>query len=311
MSRFASLVLRSHAKLNLCLEVLGRRGDGYHDLATIFTAISIWDTVRLEVEGHRPRGAPLEVHTEGWPVPGGSSNLCTRAAGALLEALLRAGDRHVPARVHIGLVKRLPPGGGLGGGSGNAAAVLVGLNALLGEPLDRHDLLSLAASVGSDVPFFVSGAPAALGTGRGERLEELPALRPLALVVAWPGLPVPTRWAYGKLSGDDFSDGSATADLARAVEAKHELLSLPAFGCNAFFGPVTRERPDIAALAADLRRAGATVISLAGSGACVWGALEDARRALDTERKLRRQGLWACVAWPVERPVEVVDQAGA
>lgn len=301
MADRAILALRSYAKINLCLEVLRRRDDGYHDLATVFAAFSLHDSVRLEVSANPPNR--LDLSADGWSVPLGSANLCHQA-GTLLLSLLPA-HRARPA-VHIRLTKRLPPGGGLGGGSGNAAAVLAGLGRLLPLTIAPEEQGALAAHLGSDVPFFLAAIPAALGTGRGERLSPLPAPRLPALTIAWPGRPVPTAWAYALLSPHDLSNGQTARDLAAAVLAGHDLLSDSRLGRNAFLGPVTRQRPDIATLLHRLVHLGAHTTGLAGSGACVWGAFPDSGAAARAARALRDDGLWACEARPVASGIEIL-----
>ncbi len=297
----ATLALRSYAKINLCLEVLGRRDDGYHDLATVFAAVSLHDSLRLERRADlRNR---VDLSADGWPVPLGPANLCHRAASALLSLL--PAHRARPA-LHIRLTKRLPPGGGLGGGSGNAAAVVAGLDRLLGGVLAPGDQRTIAPGLGSDVSFFLAAIPAALGTGRGDMLSPLPAPLLPALVIAWPGRPVPTAWAYGLLWQRDFSDGRAARELAAAVLAGRDLFADDRLGRNAFLGPVAHQRPDIAALLDRLGRLGAGATSLTGSGACVWGAFADPVDAARAARALRDDGLWACDARPAASGIEIL-----
>lgn len=298
--------LRANAKLNLCLEVIGPRDNGYHELATVFQAISIYDTVRLELDSAR-RG--LQIVSEGWPVPRGPGNLCWKAAvhffGALAAEDLACGDGLLRG-LRIRVVKRVPPGGGLGGGSSDAAAVLVGLNHLLGHPLASETLLAAAADIGSDVAFFASGAPAALARGRGEQLELLRPAQDFWTVVAWPGAPVSTAWAYGQLSAADFSPGTAAEVLAGAMRTDELAARTDAFK-NTFAKPVAKVREDICHLLELLRAAGAGPVSLAGSGACVWGRFDERSVAESVASELRRKGLWAVVAWPARRGVEIAD----
>lgn len=300
------ITLRAHAKINLCLEVLGRRPDGYHDLATVFQAISAYDTVRIELRG-RERG--LQILSDGWPVPRGPANLCWKAAAHFATAIgegAKASGAGLLQGLAIRLVKRLPPGGGLGGGSSDAAAVLVGLNWLLGHPLTDERLLAVAADIGSDVAFFASGASAALAYGRGERIEPLPPAKDFWAVVAWPGSPVTTAWAYRQLSTADFSAGEAAAAVAAAM--REGRLDLWASGCrNAFLRPVTAAREDLRRLIDTLTAIGAAPVSLAGSGACVWGRFPDPEAAEAAAWKIRSAGLWACTASSAAQGVEIAD----
>lgn len=318
------IALRAYAKLNLCLEVLGRRPDAYHDLATVFQAIDLYDTVRVELEPGG--GGGTRVLASGWPVPGGAANLCWRAVAALRAKLAatQEDDSVAKASVTVRLTKRLPPGGGLGGGSSDAAAVLVGLNRLLGRPLGQEELVALAATLGSDVAFLAAGVPAALATGRGEKLQALPSARGLAVVVAWPGEPVSTAWAYGQLSARDFGDGEAARRLAGLLASGRDILGgedgrasrsglaadAGGLGANAFLEPVATRRPEIRRAIAALEALGAAPASLAGSGACVWGAFPEAEAARDAAARLRAEGLWAHEAGPAAGGGEVIDVSG-
>src|SRR5262245_18066788 len=173
--------LRAPAKVNLYLQVLGRRADGFHELVTVLHAIDLCDELSLQRRQRRrdiAGGAPdVALHVEG-DAPAGESNLAHRAARALLAESGAAGD----VGLDIRLRKRIPAGGGLGGGSSDAAAVLSGLNALLGRPCSHETLMSLAAQLGSDVAFFLHGGTA-LCTGRGEIVRPLQPPRPQALTL--------------------------------------------------------------------------------------------------------------------------------
>lgn len=300
------ITLRANAKLNLCLEVIGPRDNGYHELATVFQAIGVYDTVRLELDGRR-KG--LRILSEGWPVPRGPGNLCWKAAVYFLSTLARrdwvCGSGFLPG-LTIRLVKRVPPGGGLGGGSSDAAAVLVGLNHLLGHPLTGERLLAVAADIGSDVAFFASGASAALARGRGEQLELLRPAQNFWVVVAWPGAPVSTAWAYGQLSAADFSSGDAAEALANSMGADELPPRLDVLR-NTFVRPVAEAREDVRHLLDLLRAEGAAPVSLAGSGACVWGWFDERDAAESTASKLRHMGLWAVVALPAPQGVEIAS----
>ncbi len=297
-----TIVARAHAKVNLCLEILGKRPDGYHQLATVMQAIGLWDTLTISIRD-AAASARINLHTEGWPVPRHGENLCCRAARTFLDAV----GQDWQVEICIRLLKRIPPGGGLGGGSSNAAAVLTALNVATGCPLDEEELLELGAHIGSDVPFFLSSASTALATGRGEQIRPLRSVAGIWFVVAWPGEPVSTRWAYSQISGDDFSDGSFTNSLEEAIAEEKDILSAPELGYNAFFRPVTRARADIGRLVELLKSIGARQVGLAGSGACVWGAVANIDVATQIADELSRRRLWAQVAAPAPRPVEIID----
>lgn len=177
MSSSSALELSAPAKLNLVLEVLGRRPDGYHEIDTILTEIDLCDRVSLE------RADGIELEVTGEPAPADATNLAWRAAEAL----------GVGARIR--LHKRIPAGAGLGGGSSDAAAVLKGLDRLYGLETPPGRLLELATGLGADVPFFLTGGLARCG-GIGERVEPLPPLGEKRFILAVPDLPLATKAVY-------------------------------------------------------------------------------------------------------------------
>jgi 4-diphosphocytidyl-2-C-methyl-D-erythritol kinase len=201
------LLYRTYAKINLTLEIVGKRGDGYHDLASLVHTISLADDLRLEP------AADLEARVEGLDIEP-ETNLVWRAAQLLATTTRERRGAHVT------LVKRIPVAAGLGGGSTDAATALVGLNRLWGYRLSLDELSALAADLGSDVPFFVRGG-AALMTGRGEQLAPVPPLRGQWLILAVPAHTVAdkTRRLYGALRPSDFSPGDATQTAAARLDA--------------------------------------------------------------------------------------------
>jgi len=182
-----SLRIRSPAKVNLRLEVLARRSDGYHDIRTVMVPIDLSDVLHIDLT----QDERTEVSCGRADVPVDESNLAYRAGLVVLRA---TGKRK---GFHIRIDKRIPVGSGLGGGSSNAASTLLGLNRLLGDPLTHTDLMKMATKLGADVPFFVLGRPA-LATGIGERLEALDGLPRFWFFLVYPRIHVSTRWAYGR-----------------------------------------------------------------------------------------------------------------
>ncbi len=253
--------LNSPCKVNLLLNILGRRPDGFHELETVLQPVRLHD--RLEFQRSGPGiGIVLSCSEPALPVDG--SNLVHRAASVFLET---AG---VTEGVRIHLDKRLPMAAGLGGGSANAAVTLLGLNQLFGCPLDVSQLSELAASLGSDVPFFLQDGPA-LGSGRGERiqpLEPFAALQGCAVLLVRPGFGVPTPWAYAELSK---YPQSLNGRPGRAVELIRRLRgSDPGAARDAFFNsleaPVFQKYPILAVLKECLLEQGAIVALMSGSG---------------------------------------------
>ena len=186
-----ALEKHSPCKVNLLLNILGKRPDGFHELETVMQPVAYHDRVSFQRAGS---GVSLTCSEPSLPVDG--SNLVHRAATKFLEA---AG---ICDGIKIHLEKRIPRAAGLGGGSGNAATTLLGLNELFGNPLTLEQLERLAAALGSDIPFFLQSKPA-LAVGRGERvesLEEFPALRGKFFLLFHPGFGIATAWAYQNLA---------------------------------------------------------------------------------------------------------------
>jgi 4-diphosphocytidyl-2-C-methyl-D-erythritol kinase len=274
-----AVILRAPAKLNLALAVTGKRDDGYHELRGVFATIDLADRVRV---APHPRLAVRIAPDVGAPR---GDDLASRA----VRAMATASGREPAAFVDIR--KRVPVAAGLGGGSSDAAAVLRGL-AMIWHRNDI-DLLAVAAAVGSDVPFFVSGALVAFVAGRGERVEPLPHATPTQVVIVRSAPRLATRDVFAALRSDDggaadavdaireaFARGTVTPQLLRD-NARNDLL-----------GPAERLCPAIA----DARsRAGQRGIALAltGSGPTLFAIADDRRDALRIARILRRIGLTA------------------
>jgi 4-diphosphocytidyl-2-C-methyl-D-erythritol kinase len=185
-----TLAKRSPCKVNLLLNILRRRGDGFHELETVMHPIRIYDELSLSSAS---KGIELTCNDPNLPTDRG--NLVYQAVALFLE---RA---KITEGVRIHLEKRIPLAAGLGGGSGNAATTLLGLNELFGQPLTAEELSVLAASLGSDVPFFLQDKPA-LATGRGEQIQPVdffPTLRGAAFLLVHPGFGISSAWAYQQL----------------------------------------------------------------------------------------------------------------
>jgi 4-diphosphocytidyl-2-C-methyl-D-erythritol kinase len=282
-----TLTLSCPAKVNLFLEVTGKRRDGYHDLLTLFARISLADSLTLRLS-KRP-GIRLSVTNKAnlEPIPP-EKNLAWRAADAFCRAFTIA-----PA-LDIRLVKRIPAGAGLGGGSSNAAVVLEGMSRLYRRrsPADRRRLLRLAAELGSDVPFFLAGSAFCEGRGRGERLKSLP-LRPgrHTLVVYFPGFPVPTPGVYAAL------DRPGPAEVASSRRAYRRLVKTMSAGAgpaawaplmmNRLEDPVLPAYPAIARARRRLAAAGAAGTMMSGSGSTVFAVASSRRAASRLARSLK------------------------
>lgn len=180
------VVMAAPAKVNLMLRVLAREQDGFHGIETLFCLVNLTDDLRME----RRDGREITIEVTGADCGPATENLALRAATMVLAA---AGH---PFGVHLTLAKRIPVKAGLGGGSSDAAAALLGVNQLAGNPVPRHELLQFAARLGSDVPFFVAGGPLALAWGHGERMLRLPPLPRAPVLLLVPPVAVSTPDAY-------------------------------------------------------------------------------------------------------------------
>lgn len=267
------------AKVNLFLAVKGRRPDGSHELETIFQAIDLADVIELEL-------LPSEIRlTSDRPgLPAGEGNLCWRAAALLRE---KAGTQKGAT---IRLRKEIPVGAGLGGGSSDAAAALVGLNRLWELDLATEDLQDCAAQLGADVPFFLQGGTA-LGKGRGEVLSPLPT-PDLRLVVAWPKTTLSTALVY---QAWDEQPGQGAVSLEEMLEAvqKNDPAQIAASLRNDLEAAAMRLCPACAAVKEDLLRAGGLGALVSGSGSAVFGIARDERHADEMAASISaREDLW-------------------
>lgn len=258
--------VRAHAKINLGLAVLARRGDGYHEVETVLLRLDLHDVLTVALEGDGVR-----LRATGLPVPAGEDNLVLRAARAYLEAARSSRG------VRITLDKRIPVAAGLGGGSSDAAAVLRALAQLLPAEVD---LDALARSLGSDVPFFLADVPAALGRGRGERLTPL-EVPPLDLVLVDPGIPVRAADAYAALQ--NFTPRLRPERIVARLERREEPGLLNGLQPGVLLG-----HPEIRGVLDALRASGLRGVLLSGSGSTCFGVADDAGVAATVAEGLRR-----------------------
>jgi 4-diphosphocytidyl-2-C-methyl-D-erythritol kinase len=273
------VVVPSPAKVNLFLEITGRRPDGYHDIESVMQLVDLCDVVRL-----RRRRTGIHVEVEGAELPVGRGNLAYRAAALWLDAA------EIPGGVEIHLEKRIPVAGGLGGGSSNAAAVLIGLSRLYELPWSREALQRLGESLGSDVPFFLSDG-LALAKGRGEILTPLPPWAPQWLVLANPGVPISTAWAYREASSK-LTEWQARVTMPPfAPDGRLEWPPVWAF--NRLESVVLPHRPEIGALKDLLRKNGGAPVLMSGSGASVFGVVSDIASANRLAAAAKASGAFA------------------
>lgn len=270
--------VRSGCKINLLLHILSRRADGFHELESVMQPIGLFDELSFERGG--TGGIELScTHPE---VPIGPENLVFRAAQLFQKAIGKSED----LRIH--LEKNLPVAAGVGGGSGNAAATLLGLNDLYDQPLESARLESLAARLGSDVPFFLQSGPG-IATGRGEkvaRVSPFPMFNEACAILVNPGFGVSTPWAYKNLHLDEVEDKPAFAldsyvsalregDWDRAMEGMYNSLEQPVF----------KKYPVLKIIRSELLNAGADGALLSGSGATVFAIARDQTKGEEVRQR--------------------------
>ncbi len=255
----------SFAKLNLDLRVLHKRPDGYHELRTIFQTINLRDTLTIEFDFAKRTHIEIDSSID---IP---DNLVVRSAKLVLDHL------KVKARVRFVLRKKIPMGAGLGGGSSNAAAVLLALPALAGKQIPQPDLVRLGASLGCDVPFFLYGGTA-IGLGRGTELYPLPDQPSRVALVVASGIHVSTANAYLKLNRSNPLTSSPESLILREFQSVAWALQGAGFDQiplkNDFEQAVFGAHPELAALTRKLRRLGAKPALMTGSGSALFGVFQ-------------------------------------
>ena len=273
--------IRAPAKINLSLRVVGKRADGYHLLDTVMVPVSLYDEIDIQQRTTARRAAhhaPIEIRCNHPQVPLGRDNIAHRAAELLMQ------KTKINRPICIRIRKNIPIGAGLGGGSTDAAAVLVGLNRMWKLRLSVRQLERLALQLGADVPFFIRGKPAR-ARGIGEKLRLLPKLRRRWLVLAYPGFPVATAWVYGNLSLK-LTKVSVNTSIATPLESLDTLEKLLV---NDLEQVAIRRYPEIGRVKMKLSLAGAVAVLMSGSGSSVFGVFRSKRLAERAYRRMRHE----------------------
>ncbi len=256
----SSIRVLSPAKINLVLRVLGKRDDGYHDLYTLMEPVALFDEIFLE----ESPGSGITIECPGSNLPEDRSNLAYRAAALFLERTRL--QRHITIKIN----KKIPIGAGLGGGSSNAATVLMTLNSALGTGLPDSELRGMGAALGSDVPFFIMKTPA-VATGRGEVLRRV-TLPSLYFVLINPGFSVSTKWVYDNFVLTNPPEDNMLLNSDRLFKTLKGLLDNLANDLEA----VTCARyPEVTRLKGLLLQSGALAALMSGSGPTVFGLFDD------------------------------------
>ena len=281
---------KAYAKLNLSLDVAERRADGFHDMCMVMQTVSVCDELELQLND----SGRVQVKSNFSFIPGDERNLAAKAALRFLEATGHAGQGLLITRL-----KAIPVGAGMAGGSADAAAVLRALNRLYGAPLGPEELETLAASVGSDVPFCVRGGTV-LATGRGEKLESLPALPPCKFVICKPDFSISTPELFRKLDQTGLRCHPDTAGIVAALgEGALEPLARRMY--NVFAEVDDRRLRAVREIKGTLLDSGALGAIMTGTGSAVFGIFRPDADCAKAVAELRREYSFCCEARAVER----------
>jgi 4-diphosphocytidyl-2-C-methyl-D-erythritol kinase len=269
-------VVQAPAKVNLCLHVTGRREDGYHDLATLMQRVDIQDRLEISLSG----GTEITACCSPSILPPGVENITTRAARLFLSYIRE--EYSVDVRID----KKIPAAAGMGGGSSNAASVLLALNEMLDANLSQSELINIGVKVGADVPFFLFEQSAAWATGVGEKLQAWPGLPPVTFVLVNPGIEVSTAWVFKTLGLTCFRP---IAKIPRFPVSTSGLVGL----MHNDLEVVTCQRyPVITTLKERLVAGGAAGSLMSGSGSTVFGVFDERRQAEKCATSLSGETDW-------------------
>lgn len=285
-----ALEKKSPCKVNLLLNILGKRPDNFHEVETMMHPVKVCDELRFERTGS---GVQLTCNEPSLPTDSG--NLVHRAAASFLQGAKISGG------IKIHLEKKLPLAAGLGGGSGNAATTLLALNELFGSPLKFDDLNKIAATLGSDVPFFLQHKPA-LATGRGEKIQPLdffPALRGAFILLAHPGFGISTVWAYQQLANfpGALNGRRGRAEKLISLLQTSGLKSAGAEFYNSLEAPALRKYP-LLVLFQEFFRANGAVTLMSGSGSTTFALVQGKAAAENLLEKFKSkfgQSSWTAI----------------
>lgn len=270
------VTVKGYAKINLTLDILGKREDGYHEVSMVMQSIGLHDTVALEKT--EEKGIFLELDVPG--LEADERNLAWKAADLVRRRF------HLGGGIRIRLAKRIPVAAGLAGGSADAAAVLRGMNVLYQLGLRDEQLCSMGAEFGSDIPFCILGGTM-LATGRGEVLERLPDLQGIPVVVVKPGVSVSTAWAYRKYDEEGAGRHPDNAAIQRAIAAG-DREGVAKLLCNVLERVTIREYPVISRYKQMFMEQGAMASMMSGSGPSVFALAVSEQQAEDMASFLRQ-----------------------
>ncbi len=292
-----TLTLQAHAKVNLFLDMTGKRADGYHTITGVMHSIGLWDDVIVSLSPKGDGKTPITLTCSHPDLPTDNKNLGYRGVEAFWKALgcLEA----PPCAVHIHIEKRIPAAAGMAGGSTDAAAVLKGLNILMGEPLDMDTLCAVGLTLGADVPFCIKGGTQ-MTQGVGEVLTPVSPLPPCYMVVSCGGEGVSTPKAYHALDGmyANFDGSLYTPQEERLTALCHaldmgDMVGVCQNAYNIFEDVVLPQHEVASGIKNTMYRCGASLSLMSGSGPSVFGIFETPKEAQNAVDALRDQGVWA------------------
>ena len=271
--------LKALAKINLGLDVLGRRENGYHDVRMVMQSVYLYDNVRLEA-----REEPgIELSSNLYYLPDDSGNIAYKAAQMMIE------EFHLEGGVRITLDKHIPVAAGMAGGSSNAAAVLFGMNRLFGLELTRQELMERGVLLGADVPYCILRGTV-LAEGIGEKLTVLPSIPKCAVLIAKPPVSVSTRVVYEALDSKEIVKHPDIDGLIRALE-EGSLKTVAACMGNVLEDVTIPKYPVIREIKQEMLEAGALNAMRSGSGPTVFGLFENKIKARNAQERIRRKAL--------------------
>lgn len=267
-----NLTVHSHAKINLRLDVVGKRSDGYHDLLNFMERVTLYDEIEIKIT---EKG--LSVTCDHEDVPSDETNIAYKA----LKEILAYSSRNVGVQIHI--KKKIPIASGMGGGSSNAAAVIKGVNQLLKLKMSKEKLIKIGLKVGADVPFFLFEGPA-LAQGVGEQLKKVKVMPKLLFLIVNPGIKVSTRMVYNKF----YQDGRSVNpdEIPNSFRTKRDIVKIMH---NDLEKVTIKEFPIIGEIKNELVKSGAIASMMTGSGPTVFGLYSDKAKLTKAFEKMEKK----------------------
>lgn len=273
--------LEAHAKINLSLDVLNKREDGYHDLRMIMQTIQLYDTISIQ-----EIRSGVEIDCVASYVPNNNTNIACKAAEAMISKY------NLDAGVKIKIDKRIPVAAGLAGGSTDAAAVIKGINSLFKLGIGQDELMEIGRTIGADVPYCILGGTA-LAEGIGEKLTSLPLLKDVQIVVIKPKVGVSTAWVYKNLNLNKINDRPDTEALISAIKS-NDIKFIAGNMKNVLESVTVVKQPVIKRIKKTLMEKGALGSMMSGSGPSVFGIFDDKEKAKNAYNEMNK-GMNECI----------------